>query len=82
MEDVSNFPSSLNAYIHNFHWNIPVTLMNLFPALRLIVTQVTLPAADKCDQLIWNHTNSGNLSSKDAYSFKRHRNNNLHWCGD
>jgi len=41
--------------------------------------QVTLPVEDIEDQLIWKHVSNGQLTLKDAYSFKKHPAPKKHW---
>ncbi|CAJ2673345.1 unnamed protein product [Trifolium pratense] len=40
---------------------------NLFPNLMNHLNQVIIPLDDKMDRLIWMHTDSGDLTLKDAY---------------
>jgi len=69
---MSNFSSSLSDYILNGHWHFPYNLIHLFPTLRSLAAQVTIPLQDKSDTLVWKHTSSGMLTLKDAYEYKRH----------
>jgi len=71
---------------------------NFFPNLRNLTSQVTLPAIDTADILMWEHTPNGELTLAEAYKFKNttHQNcpghvkcgvemspqPNLSWYGD
>ncbi|PNX92826.1 hypothetical protein L195_g015968 [Trifolium pratense] len=44
----------------------------MFPNLCQTIAKVTIPKEHKPDCLVWNTTISGNLSLKEAYSFKCH----------
>jgi ribonuclease HI len=72
--------SFVSDFIFNFHWNIPPELLQMFPALSLLIANVTLPLDHKQDCRYWNLTDSGNLSLKEAYSFKCHHSAQLHWA--
>ena len=72
--------SRVSDYIQNFQWNIPWQLQTLFPNLKNLVEQVTIPVVHKCDKLIWTNSASGDLSLKEAYLFKSQHIQKIHWA--
>jgi hypothetical protein len=74
-----SLPSSLNNYILNHQWNISEDLNTQFPGLRNLVMQVTISEEAQTDKLVWKHNSTGDLSSKEAYEFKKHHFPKLHW---
>ncbi|RHN73363.1 putative ribonuclease H-like domain, ankyrin repeat-containing domain-containing protein [Medicago truncatula] len=76
---IAPFPSSVNSYISNNQWSIPQSLTQVFPSLRNLVHQVTLPMHDQDDGLVWKHNPTGTLSLKDAFEFKRKHLPKLNW---
>jgi len=80
MNLISQYPTFLSDYSTNNRWNIPGNLLTIYPELRLLSQQVILPVEETNDQLMWKHTASGELSLKDAYSFKKHPATKKHWA--
>ncbi|XP_024636247.1 uncharacterized protein [Medicago truncatula] len=72
--------SRVSDYIQNYQWNIPWQLQTLFPNLKNLVEQVTIPVVHKCDKLVWTNSASGDLSLKEAYLFKSQHIQNIHWA--
>jgi ribonuclease HI len=52
----------------------------LIPTLSQLLEQVSIPLEQKPDKLIWKNSDSGDLSLKQAYSFKAHQYPSLHWA--
>jgi hypothetical protein len=50
----------------------------MFPNLKNIVQQVTLPNDAIPDQLCWKNSHSGNITLKLAYDFKRNHHLPMH----
>lgn len=80
MNNIIRQPLKLQEFIHNSQWCIPEHLYQSIPSLRFRANQVIIPLQQKEDFLIWNHTDNGSLSVKDAYSFKRHHSPHLDWA--
>ncbi|KAK2426577.1 hypothetical protein QL285_025231 [Trifolium repens] len=59
---------------------IPSQLSQAFPTLNNLVQQITIPFEQPQDKLLWQHSDSGVLSLKDAYSFTSRHVQNLHWA--
>jgi ribonuclease HI len=62
--------SKVSDFILNGTWNVPPELDHIFPNLKPIISQVTIPLEASRDFLIWKHTDDGELNLKDAYLFK------------
>ncbi|MCH89899.1 ribonuclease H protein, partial [Trifolium medium] len=67
-------------YIHNGQWTIPSQLSQQFNTPSYLVHQVTIPTESSQDQLIWKHSDSGDLQLSDAYKFKHQHLQELHWA--
>jgi hypothetical protein len=51
----------------------------MFPALRQLVQQAIIPLEPKDDQLLWKHTDNGELNLKQAYQLKLQSHPQLSW---
>jgi hypothetical protein len=71
--------STVNDYILNGQWNIPIQLSQKFSNLTSLVQQVTIPLESTPDLLLWKHSDSGELSLADAYSFNLPHLQDLEW---
>lgn len=56
-------------FINNYKWYIPFMILQAYSALDYIVPQITILVDQWRDQLLWNHSNWGLLSFKEAYNF-------------
>ncbi|GAU51938.1 hypothetical protein TSUD_417200 [Trifolium subterraneum] len=72
--------STVSDYIHNGQWNIPSQLAQQFNNINNFVHQVTIPREPSLDQLIWKHSDSGDLQLSDAYQFKLQPLQELPWA--
>jgi len=72
--------SSVSDFINGTSWNIPASLVQIFPILQSIINKVCIPAVDKDDQLMWKHSHDGNLSFKDAYQYHCVIGQNISWA--
>jgi hypothetical protein len=72
--------ATVEDFIHDHQWHIPFDLEALFPNIRHFIDRFSIPLEHKPDVLVWNHTDTGNLSLKEAYSFKSHHSTDLHWA--
>jgi len=72
--------AKVSDFINNFQWNIPWFLELSFPNLRSLIQQVIIPADNRMDKIIWNHSPSGDLNLKDAYTFKSNHSPVSHWA--
>lgn len=77
---ILEFPDKLENYVENHRWSIPDNLHHMFPDLRLLVSKVTLANRSLPDSLVWNHSSNGDLTMKDAYSFKKHAFPKIPWA--
>jgi len=71
--------SKVSDYIIDGEWAIPEALEQMFPILRILIQQATIPLNPEDDQLLWKHTTNGDLDLKQAYSFKLHHSEELQW---
>jgi len=76
----SHLTSSVSDYIHEGRWHFPPQLIQSFPALMQLAQQVTIPVEEQPDCLQWKHDQSGHLCLKEAYKFKHHQFQELHWA--
>jgi ribonuclease HI len=74
-----NLLSTVSDYINNGAWHFPNQLLQHYN-FGFLIQRTTIPFADSQDQLIWIHTDSGNLQLKDAYSFKLPQFQDLPWA--
>lgn len=72
--------STVNEYIHNNQWKLLRHFVRTFPATTHLIQNVSIPKFVQKDQLLWRHASSGNLLLKDAYDFKNHKYQNVHWA--
>jgi hypothetical protein len=72
--------STVSDYLVNGQWIFPQQLTQAFPNLVNMVNHVITPVVPAPDQLIWKHTDSGDLQLKDAYQFILHNFQELHWA--
>jgi ribonuclease HI len=80
-DHISQFLSSkVSDFIFNGEWFIPAQLLQAFPTLLSIVSQVTIPVVPSNDKLMWQHTDDGDLKLKDAYLFKSQQVQELSWA--
>jgi len=87
LSDTLNIPTLISQHlsssvmdnIHNGQWILPPQLQQMFPSLNL-VHNVVIPIAESHDQLLWKHSKFGDLSLKDAYSFKLQNCQDLNWA--
>jgi len=77
---VNSFPPKLCSYIHDSHWRIPEVLLQRFPSLRLLNSQVILRTGTKPDKLVWKLNGTSILTLKDAYVFKKHHFPKVPWA--
>jgi ribonuclease HI len=71
--------STVSDYISNGGWNIPSQLDLEFLNLNSLVHQAIIPLEPSHDSLLWEHTDTGSLSLKEAYNFKMTPLQDLHW---
>jgi hypothetical protein len=80
-DHISQFLSSkVSDFIFNGEWTIPVQLLQAFPALLSIVSQITIHVVPSNDKIMWQHTDDGDLKLKDAYLFKSQQVQELSWA--
>ncbi|KAK2444753.1 hypothetical protein QL285_015757 [Trifolium repens] len=59
---------------------IPSQLSQAFPTLNNLVQQFSIPIKQPRDKILWQHSDLGVLSLKDAYSFILHHIQDFHWA--
>ncbi|CAJ2646936.1 unnamed protein product [Trifolium pratense] len=73
-------PSKVSDFIQNQTWHIPHYIDTLFPQVKNLVQQVTLPVEPIADSLVWKDSANGLLTLKMAYDFKRHHFPIINWA--
>lgn len=63
--------ANVSAFIQNQSWSIPAALSAKFPSLIREIEQVVIPLIQKEGQVIWKHTDNGEMCFKDAFNFLR-----------
>jgi ribonuclease HI len=74
-----NLSSSVSDYIVDGSWSFPPQLLQNYN-FSIITQRVTIPLDAVQDNLVWMHTDSGNLQLKDAFLFKSQQLQDLHWA--
>lgn len=64
-----NLHATVSEFIINNNWSILVTLAEHHPALAASIAQITIPILASQDQIVWSLSDSGLLSSKEAFHF-------------
>lgn len=70
---------TISKFIHNHNWEILQQLIDHCPNNLSNVNKVVLPTENIDDCLVWKLTDTGELSLKQAYSFKCKTNSQPHW---
>jgi hypothetical protein len=78
--DIQDFPLFANDYIHNLEWNIPQEITSLFPEVRWMFMQETIPFEETDDKLVWKHNPNGVLRLCDSYDFLNQPSATFHWA--
>lgn len=66
-------------FLHHDTWNFPNHVINKIPNLSLIANPITIPLDNIADNKIWIHSNSGDLTLKEAFTFKYEITSSHHW---
>jgi len=72
--------STVQDFILNRQWNFPPRLIQLFLRIINIVNLVHIPLENNDDELLWKHSESGDLQLKEAYCFKNQQYQELQWA--
>jgi hypothetical protein len=75
----SNLHSIVSDFIVNQQWHIPWQVYQSFPNILSHISKISIPSEQKDDQLLWKHSNNGDLSLKDAYLFTSTSSQKLGW---
>lgn len=79
----SNWRQSLCASVEDFivngNWSIPVVVQQKYPALLSIISHVQIPSMPCDDKLVWTNSVSGQLSFKEAYLFLNPERSSASW---
>ena len=67
-------------FIVDSNWYVPDCVSNIFPIIPTILNKVTIPLIEKNDQLVWKHSQNGELSFRDAYLFHSPTTQNVSWA--
>lgn len=73
------FTSTVNEYILNGQWHLPSQFIQSFPDIAQLIQNVPIPISSKIDQLMWKHSDTGDLLLKEAYIFKNQEFQDLQW---
>lgn len=65
----ASLKATVNDFISDYKWNIPSFLIVKVPHIVEEIQQVVIWEACAEDVLVWNHTESGSLSFKEAYDY-------------
>ena len=76
----ANLTDKVSDFMLHSQWNIPTTVLEVFPTLSHFVQQTTLPSVSKDDNLVWKGNSNGFLSFKDAFLFKYGIRQNISWA--
>jgi len=79
-DQANSFPPKLCNYFHDAHWRIAEDLLQQFPSLSLLNSQVILPTVTKPDKLVWKLNGTDILTLKEAYDFKKHHFTKVPWA--
>jgi len=79
-DQANSFPPKLCNYFHDAHWRIAEDLLQQFPSLSLLNSQVILPTVTKPDKLVSKLNGTGILTLKEAYDFKKHHLTKVPWA--
>lgn len=74
-----NLHASVQDFIFNGSWSIPLSMQSMFPGINLLVQHVTIPVEDSQDKIVWKNTTNGEITLKEAYMFKTQGGQNVHW---
>ena len=75
-----SFPQNLSNVIQYYHQNFSVEMIALFPDMRILASQVTIPKHCIRDKLTWKHSNNEELTLKGACDFKKPHFPKLKWA--
>ena len=78
----ANLTNKVKDFIFNGQWNFPSSMLICFPQVNFITEQVTIPFEATEDKRIWQPSNNGDLSFKQAYEFKYGVGQNIKWAKD
>lgn len=77
---IQNYPQKLCDFVQNDHCAIPNDILQEFPPIRLLASQVTIHVQRNIDKLIWKNNGNGTLTLKEAYNFKKNNFPKLPWA--
>ncbi|CAJ2635999.1 unnamed protein product [Trifolium pratense] len=78
--DMQLLHTKVKEMIQNHQWHIPPEIEVRFPNLMHMLEHITIPLEDKPDSLAWKHSDSGDLTLRQAYLFKDHQLPQLQWA--
>lgn len=61
--------ATVSNFTYNSNWFVPAAISNRSAALVAQVKQITIPIVPCEDKIVWNSSNSGQLTLKEAYFF-------------
>lgn len=80
MEFHTCLKASIHLFINNSSWNIPQIFYHRFPNMQDIIEKDIIPAMERDDQFIWNHSRDGDMTFKEAYQFQCKVGQNILWA--
>jgi ribonuclease HI len=72
--------AKVSDFIFNGSWVFPDLLIQAYPNLYSITSQVIIPMEPDADSLLWKNTDDGDLTLKEAYLFKLQQVHDLPWA--
>lgn len=76
----THLKAKVSDFIVNGQWNIPFSVLLTFPQVNYLAEKVTIPFEETADKLIWNSSNNGELSFKQAFEYKYGIGQNMRWA--
>ncbi|KAK2364401.1 hypothetical protein QL285_089276 [Trifolium repens] len=72
--------AKVSDFIFNGSWVFPDLLIQAYPNLYSITSQVIIPMEPDADSLLWKNIDDGDLTLKEAYLFKLQQVHDLPWA--
>lgn len=76
---LQNLSAMVKDFIHEGDWHISDILQNQYSCLEKEVQQIRIPKLLAEDHMVWNKSDSGMLTHKEAYLFQNTTGQNINW---
>jgi len=76
---MNSSPQLVHEFIVHRFWSITLDLQIQIPLLKNLMQQVTISISAHDGRLVWTHTTSGKLPSKEAFHFKKQHQLKIPW---